>query len=54
MSPPSSKAAKKAAGPAPSPDVYVGLLFVAVAALSFGCALLAMELDKYEWMLPGR
>lgn len=51
MSPRSSSAKPK--GPAPAPDVFVGLLFVAVAALAVGCVLLAMELKVYEWKLPG-
>lgn len=53
MSPRSSKPAKKSQGPGPSPDVYVALLFVSVAALTFGCILLALELDAYGWALPG-
>lgn len=32
-----------------APDVYVGLLFVAVAALLTGCIFLAMELNSYGW-----
>lgn len=48
----SKRSSSKPKGPAPAPDVYVGLLFVAVAALAFGCALLAMELGAYEWTLP--
>lgn len=35
----------------PSPDVYVGLLFVSVSALIAGCIFLAMALDKYDWTL---
>lgn len=35
----------------PAPDIYVGLLFVAAAALVTGCIFLVMELNKYEWML---
>lgn len=36
----------------PAPDVYVGLLFVSVAALSIGIAFLFFELEKYGWTLP--
>ena len=50
MSPRSSKKPPK--GPAPTPDVYVGLLVVAVAALTWGCIMLALELDAYGWAMP--
>lgn len=33
----------------PQPDIYVGLLFVAVAALMTGCVFLALELNDYAW-----
>jgi hypothetical protein len=33
----------------PTPDVYVGLLFVAVGALITGCIFLALELATYGW-----
>jgi hypothetical protein len=33
----------------PAPDVYVGLLFVAVGALLTGCIFLALELSSYGW-----
>jgi hypothetical protein len=33
--------------------VYVGLLFVSVAALVVGLLLLALEMNVYEWKLPG-
>lgn len=33
------------------PDIYVGLLFVAVAALISGCIFLALELNGYGWQL---
>ena len=33
----------------PQPDIYVGLLFVAVAALMAGCIFLALELGEYNW-----
>jgi hypothetical protein len=36
----------------PAPDVWVGLLFVSVAALSLGIMFLVFELNKYEWALP--
>ena len=32
----------------PQPDIYVGLLFVAVAALMTGCIFLALELNDYN------
>ena len=35
----------------PSPDVYVGLLFVSVTALIIGCVFLVLELNKYDWAL---
>lgn len=50
---PRSSSAKKPKGPPAAPDIYVSLLFVAVAALCTGCALLALELNVYEWQLPG-
>ncbi len=31
------------------PDVYVGLLFVSVAALIAGCIFLVLELGTYGW-----
>jgi hypothetical protein len=33
----------------PQPDIYVGLLFVAVAAIITGCIFLVLELNKYQW-----
>ncbi|MDA0283089.1 MAG: hypothetical protein O3B13_13370 [Planctomycetota bacterium] len=45
MSPPNSD-------PKPAPDVWVGLLFVSVAALSLGIMFLVFELNKYDWKLP--
>lgn len=45
------KQAPKATG-TNGPDIYVGLLFVSVAALTFGCVLLVLELNKYGWALP--
>ncbi len=33
----------------PSPDVFVGLLFVSVASLIAGISLLALELKNYGW-----
>ena len=35
----------------PTPDVYVGLLFVSVAALTAGIIFLVLELGKYNWQL---
>lgn len=49
----SPRSSKKSKGPAPAPDVYVALLFVAVASLIVGISLLALELNAYEWKLPG-
>jgi hypothetical protein len=52
MSPRSSeKKPKTSSGASPAPDVYVGLLFVAVAALVAGCIFLALELEKYGWQM---
>ncbi len=49
----SEKKSKPASGASPAPDVYVGLLFVAVAALIAGCIFLAMELNEYGWQMAG-
>lgn len=38
-----------ARGEDPAPDVYVGLLFVAVASLITGCIFLVLELNSYGW-----
>lgn len=46
MSPRSSDSGSK-----PSPDVYVSLLFVAIAALIAGCAFLVLELNQYGWSM---
>lgn len=35
----------------PTPDVYVGLLFVSVGALITGCIFLALELSSYGWKI---
>lgn len=37
----------------PKADIYVGLLFVSVAALITGCVFLVMELNKYDWSMAG-
>lgn len=50
---PRSSSSRKPKGPPAAPDVYVALLFVAVASLLVGCALLYMELGAYEFKLPG-
>ncbi|QDU36762.1 hypothetical protein Mal4_10600 [Maioricimonas rarisocia] len=42
----------RSSNPDPQPDVYVGLLFVSVAALISGCIFLAMELNRYDWQFP--
>jgi hypothetical protein len=44
MSPRSSKSAD-----APEPDIYVGLMFVSVAALITGIVFLILELGQYGW-----
>jgi hypothetical protein len=36
----------------PTPDVWVGLLFVSVAALTTGIVFLVFELNKYDWKVP--
>ena len=33
----------------PAPDIYVGLLFVSLAALITGIVFLVRELTKYGW-----
>jgi hypothetical protein len=50
---PRSSSPRKPKGPPPAPDVYVGLLFVAVACLCVGCILLYLEANAYEFSLPG-
>ena len=35
----------------PTPDIYVALLFLSVAALATGCIFLALELNSYGWTL---
>jgi hypothetical protein len=47
MSPRSSSAPRRPKGPPAAPDVYIGLLSVAVAALGAGCLLLWLELKFY-------
>ena len=37
-----------------TPDVYVGLLFVAVAALIGGITFLILELNKYDWQVAAQ
>ncbi|MFM9960675.1 MAG: hypothetical protein ACKV2Q_05560 [Planctomycetaceae bacterium] len=34
-----------------TPDVFVGLLFVSVAALIAGITLLVLELNSYAWLM---
>lgn len=34
---------------APAPDIYVGLLFVSLAALITGIVFLVLELNTYGW-----
>ena len=50
---PRASSPRKLKGPPPAPDVYVALLYVAVASLIIGISLLALELNVYEWKLPG-
>jgi hypothetical protein len=42
---------KKSSGPAPAPDVYVGLMFVSLAALTLGVIFLVLELGEYGWQI---
>jgi hypothetical protein len=49
MSARSSKAPK--ATDSGDADIYVGLLFVSVAALIAGITFLSLELNKYDWTL---
>lgn len=35
----------------PTPDIYVGLLFVSLAALITGIVFLVLELGKYGWQV---
>ena len=50
MSPQNSKS-KKVSDP---PNIYVGLLFVAVAALITGIIFLTLELNSYDWIAAGK
>jgi hypothetical protein len=45
MSPRSSRSPDDA----PQPDIYVGLMFVSVAALITGIVFLILELGRYGW-----
>ncbi|MFN0199365.1 MAG: hypothetical protein ACKVT0_21655 [Planctomycetaceae bacterium] len=51
----SARSSKKSSGPppadAPAIDVYVGLLFAAVAATCVAITFLVLELDKYDWAM---
>ena len=38
-------------GSNPSPDIYVGLMFVGVAALITGIIFLVLALNKYGWQI---
>lgn len=42
---------QKSSDSKPKPDIYVGLLFVSLAALIAGCTLLVLELNKYDWAM---
>ena len=35
----------------PAPDIYVGLLFVSLAALLMGILFLVLELSRYEFKI---
>ncbi len=35
----------------PTPDIYVAMLILSVAALAIGCIFLALELKSYGWTL---
>ncbi len=52
MSPRSSSKKGSRSGAPQVLDVYVGLLFVSLAALVTGCVFLALELNAYEWTIP--
>lgn len=39
-------------GAEPQPDVYTGLLFVAVGSLITGIIFLVLELSKYNFSVP--
>ena len=45
---------KKPKGPAPDPDIYVGLLFVSTGALITGISFLVAELNNYGWAIPAQ
>jgi len=52
MSTRSSKSKGKAAtGESGGPNIYVGLLFVSLAALLTGIVFLILELNSYNWEL---
>jgi hypothetical protein len=46
-----ARSPKKTKGPPAPADIYVGLLFVSLAALVGGCVFLVLELNKYGWQL---
>ncbi len=50
MSPRSSKK-KTAAGPKPAVDVWVGFLFISLAALISGITFLYLQLERYGWKM---
>ncbi len=52
MSRRSSNAKSAPKGPPPAPDIYVALLLVSFAALLWGCVLLGLELNHYNWAPP--
>ncbi|GIX03722.1 MAG: hypothetical protein KatS3mg113_0728 [Planctomycetaceae bacterium] len=35
----------------PAPDIYVGLLFASLFALTLAIVFLILELNKYEWKI---
>ena len=42
---------RRAKGATAEPNIYVGLLFVSVAAMMTACIFLVMELYRYDWQL---
>ncbi len=48
MSPQNSKSGSNKT-PSDPPNIYVGLLFLSVAALITGIVFLTLELNRYDW-----
>ena len=49
----SPRSSRPQSGDAPEPDIYVGLMFVSVAALITGIVFLILELSQYGWTPAG-